>query len=45
MNLRGLPALAGEAFLLELALYRSLARWIVRRPDVPGGATPIGYAH
>jgi hypothetical protein len=29
---------------LELALYRSLVRWVVRRPDVPTGATPIGYA-
>ena len=28
----------------ELALYRSLARWIARRPDVPAGAAPIGYA-
>jgi hypothetical protein len=33
-----------EALLLELALYRSLARWVARRPDVPRGATPIGYA-
>lgn len=33
-----------EAILLELALYRSLARWIARRPDVPEGATAIGYA-
>lgn len=39
-----LLALAREALLLELALYRSLARWIGRRPDVPAGATPIGYA-
>jgi hypothetical protein len=38
-----LVALAREALLLELALYRSLARWVVRRPDVPAGATPIGY--
>lgn len=44
MNVRRLPALAREALLLELALYRSLARWIARRPDVPAGATPIGYA-
>jgi len=36
--------LAREALLLELALYRSLARWITRRPDVPAGTTPIGYA-
>jgi len=44
VSLRRLPALAHEALLLELALYRSLARWLVRRPDVPAGATPIGYA-
>ena len=44
MSLRRLPALAWEALLLELALYRSLARWVARRPDVPAGATPIGYA-
>jgi hypothetical protein len=44
MTLRRLPALAWEAVLLELALYRSLARWVARRPDVPAGATPIGYA-
>jgi len=44
MNLRRLFALAWEAVLLELALYRSLARWIAHRPDVAPGATPIGYA-
>ncbi|TNM50244.1 hypothetical protein FHP29_00485 [Nocardioides albidus] len=44
MNLRRLPGLAWEALLTELALYRSLARWIARRPDVPASATPIGYA-
>ena len=44
MSLRGLPALAWEAFLLELAFYRSLGRWIARRPDVPAHATAIGYA-
>jgi hypothetical protein len=37
-------AVAREAVLLELALYRALARWVLRRPDVPGGATPIGYS-
>lgn len=40
---RRVAALAREALLLELALYRSLARWIARRPDVPRGATPIPY--
>lgn len=44
MTLKGLLALAWEALLLELALYRSLARWLTRRPDVPLGATPIGYS-
>ncbi|WP_148573186.1 hypothetical protein [Nocardioides caldifontis] len=33
-----------EAVLLELALYRSLVRWVARRPDVPAGATAIGYS-
>jgi hypothetical protein len=37
-------AFAWEAVLLELALYRSLARWIVRRADVPEATTPIGYS-
>ena len=41
---RRLPGLAREALLLELALYRSLVRWVTRRPDVPPGATPIGYS-
>lgn len=42
--LRRLPGLVWEAFLFELALYRSLARWLARRPDVPRGASPIGYS-
>lgn len=42
--LRRLPGLLREALLLELALYRSLGRWVGRRPDVPHGATPIGYS-
>lgn len=42
---RRLLALAWEALLLELALYRSLARWAARRPDVPEDATAIGYAN
>lgn len=44
MTPRRMMRLAWEALLLELALYRSLARWILRRPDVPGDATAIGYA-
>lgn len=41
---RRLPGLARDALLFELALYRSLVRWITRRPDVPLSADPIGYA-
>lgn len=44
MSIRQLPCLAWEALLLELALYRSLARWIARRPDVPDGSTAISHA-
>ena len=40
---RRVTAFAREAVLMELALYRSLARWIARRPDVPADATPIPY--
>jgi len=32
------------AVLLELAVWRNLARWIARRPDAPAGAIQIGYA-
>lgn len=42
--LRRLPRLLWEALLYELSLYRSLVRWVARRPDVHRGATPIGYA-
>jgi hypothetical protein len=42
--LQRLPALMREALLFELALYRSLARWVARRPDVPRGAHSVGYA-
>lgn len=42
--LRRLPGLLRHALLHELSLYRSLVRWLARRPDVPRGATPIGYS-
>ena len=42
--LRRLPGLLRDALLYELSLYRSLVRWLARRPDVPGGARPIGYS-
>ncbi|MDR7255015.1 hypothetical protein J2X46_004017 [Nocardioides sp. BE266] len=44
MNLRQVLTHTRTEVGQELALYRSLARWLVRRPDVPHGATPIGYA-
>lgn len=42
--LRRLPGLLRDALLYEVSLYRSLVRWIARRPDVPPGATPIRYS-
>ena len=36
--------LAWAALKLEVTLYLALARWVARRPDVPAGATPIGYS-
>lgn len=41
---RRLPRWAWDAILLEIAVYRSLGRWVIRRPDVPTGATAIGYS-
>lgn len=43
-DVRGAGRLVKEAVLLEIALYRSLARWVRRRPAVPEGAEPVGYA-
>ena len=43
-RLRRLAGLLRHALLFELALYRSLGRWVARRPDVPRGAMPIGYS-
>lgn len=36
-------ALARRAVLFELGMWRSLARWLVRRPDVPAGGTAFAY--
>ena len=44
MTLRQVLTRAREEIGQELALYRSLARWIARRPDVPTGTIPIRYA-
>lgn len=40
----GLWRMARALVLVEIAIWRSLARWVARRPDVPGDATPLGYA-
>ncbi|RYC11067.1 hypothetical protein [Nocardioides zhouii] len=36
--------IAWAALTLEVTLYLALGRWVTRRPDVPAGATPIGYS-
>jgi hypothetical protein len=36
-------ALARRVLRFELGLYRSLARWVARRPRVPAGAAPFAY--
>jgi len=41
---RRVLALVWKALRLEITLYRALGRWLVRRPDVPVGTTPIGYS-
>lgn len=33
-----------DLVLTEVAIWGMLARWIARRPDVPHGAAPVGYA-
>lgn len=32
-----------HAVLLEIAIWKALGRWVARRPDVPAGATAVGY--
>lgn len=41
---RRLPGLVGHALVVEVAMYRNLFRWVLRRPAVPVGAEPVGYA-
>ncbi len=36
--------LVRHALLLELAVWRGLLRWLLRRPDVPADAEPVGYS-
>jgi hypothetical protein len=40
----GALAVARRVVAVELAQYRSLVRWLARRPDVPAGAMAFGYA-
>lgn len=35
---------AKDLVLGEIAIWRMLGRWVARRPDVPDGSTPVGYA-
>jgi hypothetical protein len=40
---RNVVALGGKLVKFELSLYRSLFRWVTRRPDVPAGAAAFAY--
>ncbi len=42
--LRKVPRLLWHAVVFELAMYRNLLRWVVRRPSVGPGDEPVGYA-
>jgi hypothetical protein len=42
--LRRLPGWAWHAVVVEVAMYRNLGRWLLRRPAVPEGSEPVGYA-
>ncbi len=44
MTVRRLLATLWSFVVLEVLLYGCLLRWVARRPDVPAGAQPLGYA-
>lgn len=44
MTVRSAVHLAYRVVRYELRLYASLARWVFRRPSIPAGHTPVGYA-
>ena len=44
LNVRTLWRLVRHAVVFELRLYRSLFRWISRRPHIPADLEPFGYA-
>ena len=33
-----------HALVFELNIYKSLLRWLSRRPSIPAGFEPVGYA-
>jgi hypothetical protein len=43
-RLRAASRLGWRAVRLEVTLYWALLRWVARRPSVPVGTTPVGYA-
>ncbi len=43
--LHRLLPLAKHAVVFELNIYKSLLRWLLRRPSIPAGFEPVGYAH
>ena len=44
MSARCIGRVARHAVVFEVSIYTSLLRWLLRRPSVPAGAAPIGYA-
>jgi hypothetical protein len=42
--LRRWIVLAKHALVFELNIYQSLLRWLLRRPSIPAGFEPVGYA-
>jgi hypothetical protein len=43
-DLRSLLGVARRGLVAEANIWRSLGRWLVRRPSVPAGAEPVGYS-
>jgi hypothetical protein len=41
---RRVPGWVWHALVVEVAMYRNLLRWLFRRPAVPAGSMPLGYA-
>lgn len=43
-TVRQVGALVRHAVVFEINIYKSLLRWVLRRPSVPPGSAPVGYA-